>query len=199
MDHEVAERRGSTCVSPGNGTVVALHVSVPVRLLGLSSAGLLLACEVPLRAGSTVRVVSGRAGRRLEAELCVDEVSNRPDDGIGGYLLCGRAPSFDTTDWRTITAPLVASVPCGSRALPHEDSSGGGIRRRADDRPPGPGPSHAHLVPSTAAPRCAPATRPTAAPRMTQAASRASGLLDSIGAGQARNRPDQRVVARIAR
>ena len=163
MDHEVAERRGSLCVPPGNGTIVALHVSVPVRLLGLSSAGLLLACAVPLRAGSTVRVVSGGAGRRLEAELCVDEVSDRPDDGIGGYLLCGMAPSFDTTDWRAITAPLGASVPCGSRALPHEDSSGGGTQRRANDRPRRAGSSQAHLVPSAAAPRCAPATRPIAA------------------------------------
>jgi hypothetical protein len=103
MDHEVAERRASPRVSPGNGMIVALHVSVPVRLLGLSSAGLLLACEVPLRAGSTVRVVTGLAGQRLEAELCVDQVSNRPDNGIGGYILCGRVPSFDTTARRAIT------------------------------------------------------------------------------------------------
>lgn len=93
MDHEVAERRPSLRISPRNGMIVALHVSVPVRLLGLSPAGLLLACKVPLRAGSTVRVVTGPAGRRLETELCVDQVSDRPDDGIGGYVLCGKIPS----------------------------------------------------------------------------------------------------------
>jgi hypothetical protein len=106
MDHEVAERRAAPRFSPGNGMIVALHVSVPVRLLGLSPAGLLMACAVPLRAGSTVRVVTGHAGRRLEAELCVDEVSNRPDDRIGGYVLCGRSASLDTAPRRTTTALL---------------------------------------------------------------------------------------------
>ena len=100
MEHELAERPATLGVAPGDGMIIALHVSVPVRLLGRSPAGLLMACQVPLRAGSTVRVVTGPAGRRHETELCVDEVSNRPDDSIGGYVLCGRAPSLDTAPRR---------------------------------------------------------------------------------------------------
>jgi len=112
MEHEFTERRRSPRVSTENGTIVALHVSVPVRLLDLSSDGLLLACEVPLRVGSTVRVVTGLTERRLAVELCVDQVSNRPDEGVGGYLLGGRFPSFDPTARPIITALLSANGIC---------------------------------------------------------------------------------------
>jgi hypothetical protein len=92
--------------------IMALHVSVPVRLLGLNSDGLLLACKVPLRIGSTVRVATELAGRTFEVELCVDHVSNRPDERVGGYVLGGRLPSFDPAAWRNITGLLGGSVPC---------------------------------------------------------------------------------------
>ena len=54
MEHEFRERRRSPRASADNRTMVALQVSVPIRLLDLSSDGLLLACEAPLRVGSTV-------------------------------------------------------------------------------------------------------------------------------------------------
>ena len=112
MEHKTADRSHSPRVAVDDGRVVALHVSVPVRLLGLSSEGLLLACEVPLRAGSTVRVATELAGRRLDVELCVDQVSNRPDEGAGGYVLDGRIPSFDPTARGIIAAFLGETVPC---------------------------------------------------------------------------------------
>jgi hypothetical protein len=111
MEHEFTERRRSPRVSTEAGMITALHVSVPVRLLGLTSDGLLLACTVPLRIGSTVRVVAELAGRHVEVELCVDHVSNRPDERVGGYVLGGRLPSFDAAAWRRLTARLGASVP----------------------------------------------------------------------------------------
>jgi hypothetical protein len=94
--------------------IMALHVSVPVRLLGLNSDGLLLACKVPLRIGSTVRVVTEIAGRRVEVELCVDHVSNRPDEKVGGYVLGGRLPSLDPATWRSILGLPGASLPCSA-------------------------------------------------------------------------------------
>jgi hypothetical protein len=109
MEHEFTERRRSPRVSIENATIVALHVSVPVRLLGLSPDGLRMACRVPLRAGSTVRVVGGFAGRRLQVELSVDEVSNRLDEGVGGYVLGGSLPSFDPTARQVIAAMLGAN------------------------------------------------------------------------------------------
>ena len=114
MEHEFTKHRRSPRVSTENRTMAALHVSVPVRLLDLSSDGMLLACEVPLRAGSTVRVVTGLAGRRLEVELSVDEVSNRPDERIGGYVLAGSFPSFDPAARQIITALLGASGLCAA-------------------------------------------------------------------------------------
>ena len=112
MKHEFAQRRRSPRVPAEPGIVTALHVSVPVRLLRLSSDSLLLVCKVPLRMGSTVRLATELAGRRLEIELCVDHVSNRPDEALGGYVLGGRPASFDPASWRRITALLGASVAC---------------------------------------------------------------------------------------
>ena len=106
MEHEFSERRRSPRVSTECGTIAALHVAVPVRLLDLSSDGLLLACDVPLRVGATVRVVTRLAGRRLEVELCVRHVSRRRDEGVGGYVYGGSFPSFDQTARHTIAALL---------------------------------------------------------------------------------------------
>lgn len=111
MEHEFTDPRHSPRAAADSGPIVALHVSMPVRLLDLSPEGLLLACEVPLRAGSTVRVVTGHAGRRLDVELCVDQVSNQPDERVGGYVLDGRIPSFDPAARGTIAALLGASLP----------------------------------------------------------------------------------------
>jgi hypothetical protein len=116
MKHAFTQRRCSPLVSTETGIVMALHVSVPVRLLRLSTDGLLLACRVPLRSGSTVRLSTELAGRRLEVELCVDQVSNRPDEAVGGYVLGGRPRSFDEATWRSVTALLAARVPSAATA-----------------------------------------------------------------------------------
>lgn len=112
MKHAFTQRRCPPRVSTGTRVVMALHVSVPVRLLRLGPDGLLLACRVPLRTGSTVRLATELAGRRLEVELCVDHVSNRPDEAVGGYVLGGRPRSFDEATWRSVTGLLAAGVPC---------------------------------------------------------------------------------------
>ncbi len=91
---------------PNAATIAALHVSVPVRVLDLSPAGLMLACEAPLRVGSTVRFVTRLAGRRLEVELCLRHVSRRRDEEGGGYVFGGSFPSFDATARQTIDALL---------------------------------------------------------------------------------------------
>lgn len=107
MHQEFTDRHRSSRLYPKNRPIVALHVSVPVRVLGLDSDEVTMACEVPLRVGSTVRVVTELAGRHLETELCVEHVSNRPDERVGGYLLSGRIPSFNPTSLRTASVPLV--------------------------------------------------------------------------------------------
>jgi hypothetical protein len=112
VDHEFRERRRSPRLATERGAMAALHVSVPVRLLDLSSDGLLLACEAPLRVGSTLRVVSGLAGRRLDVELCVRHVSSRPEWEGGGHVVGGSFPSFDPTARQTVTALLDANGRC---------------------------------------------------------------------------------------
>ena len=144
MEHEFRERRRSPRASTDNRTMVALQVSVPIRLLDLSSDGLLLACEAPLRVGSTVRVVSGMAGRRLEVELCVRHASSRRDEGVGGCVVGGSFPSFDPTARQIITALLAASVPCTAGEPAPWVAQGrsktptpGGVRRERPARRPG--------------------------------------------------------------
>jgi hypothetical protein len=130
---------------------VALHVSVPVRLLDLSSDGLLLACEVPLRVGSTVRVVTGLAGQRLEVELCVDVVSNRRDEGVGGYVLGACFASFDPTAQQAITAllnangmrPALEPAPRAAQGRSETPARDGVRRERPARRPEHPRPEQA--------------------------------------------------------
>jgi hypothetical protein len=154
VEHEFTTRRRSPRVSAENGTIVALHVSVPVRLLDLSSDGLLLACEVPLRVGSTVRVVTGLAGRRLEVELCVDLVSNRRDEGVGGYVLGACFASFDPTARQVITAllsanglrPDVEPAPPAAQGRSETPARGGVRRERPVRRPEHPRPERASWI-----------------------------------------------------
>ena len=148
MEHEFVERRRSPRVSTETATLTALHVSVPVRLLDLSSDGLLMTCAAPLRLGSTVRVVSGFAGRRLEVELSVRHVSVRRDERAGGYVVGGSFPSFDATARQIITALLGASVFCGAgepapraaHGRPEAPVRGGVWRERPVRRPERPRP-----------------------------------------------------------
>ena len=148
MEHEFRERRRFPRVSTESGTIAALQVAVPVRLLELSSDGLLLACEAPLRVGSTVRVFSRIAGRRLEVELCVRHVSRRRDEGVGGYVFGGSFPSFDATARQTMATLLDENGLRRpgepdlqvDRGRPETPARGGGWRDRPVRRPEQPRP-----------------------------------------------------------
>ena len=109
MEHQFIERRRSPRTATETATLSAVHVSVPVRLLDLGPNGLLMACWAPLRVGSTVRVVAGFSGRRLEVELSVRHVSGQWDGRIGGYVVGGSFASFDAAARQIITALLSAS------------------------------------------------------------------------------------------
>ena len=118
MDRAPAERRRSPRVAAANGTTATRPVSVAVRLLDLSSDGLLLACQTPLAIASKARVVSWLAGRRLESELRVRHVSSRWVEEAGGYLVGGCFRALDRSARLTISALLAATQPlaAGERA-----------------------------------------------------------------------------------
>jgi len=149
MDCEFTERRSSPRASTESASLGALHVSVPVRLLDIGSDGLLMACWVPLRVGSTVRVVAGVAGRRLEVEVVVRHVSSGWDERAGGYVVGGSLPTFDATAREIITALLGASglcavpdpLPLAARGRPEAQVHGGvrsgrSVRRPAKEHQP---------------------------------------------------------------
>jgi hypothetical protein len=143
MDYAFTERRSSPRASTESAALGALHVSVPVRLLDIGSDGLLVASWVPLRVGSTVRVVAGVAGRRMEVEIIVRHVSGGWDERAGGYVVGGSFPSFDATARQLITALLGASalcaaadpIPLAARSRP-EVPVHGGVRRGNSARRP---------------------------------------------------------------
>jgi hypothetical protein len=91
--------------------MVTRPVSVSVRLLDLSSDGLMLACPDPTRIGATPRVIAGFAGRRLEVEFDVRHVSSQWNEAAGGYLVGGSFPSLDPRARRTLNDLLGASDP----------------------------------------------------------------------------------------
>jgi hypothetical protein len=82
---------------------------MPLRLVDLSSDGLLLACERPLTIAATSRVVFWLAGRRLKAELVVRHVSSGWVDEAGGYLVGGRIPALDPAARSTIDTLLASA------------------------------------------------------------------------------------------
>jgi len=114
MDYAFTERRSSPRASTESAALGALHVSVPVRLLDIGSDGLLMASWVPLRVGSTVRVVAGVAGRRMEVEIILRHISGEWDERAGGYVVGGSFPSFDASARQIITALLGASGVCAA-------------------------------------------------------------------------------------
>jgi hypothetical protein len=91
---------------------------MPVRLLDLSSDGLLLACERPLTIAATPRVVAWLAGRRLEVELVVRHVSSRWVEKAGGYLVGGCFPALEPSARLTIKALLATTEPLGAGGPP---------------------------------------------------------------------------------
>ena len=121
--------------------MVIRPVSVRVRLLDLSSDGLLLACPDPTRLGGTARVVAWLGGRRLDAEFDIRHVSSQWDEAAGGYLVGGRFPSLDPLARRTLNDLVGASDPHPAGELPPRVNRGraripvrGDARRELPDR-----------------------------------------------------------------
>jgi hypothetical protein len=73
-----------------DNVMVVRPVSMAVRLLDLSSEGVLLACPDAVRLGATARVVARLAGRSLDTELEIRHVSSQWDQRSGGYRVGGR-------------------------------------------------------------------------------------------------------------
>jgi hypothetical protein len=90
MESGFIERRRSLRVPMGSGAVVIRPVSMAVRLLDLSSEGVLLSCPDPIAPGTTSRVIARLGDRPLDAELDVRHVSSQWDPRIGGYRVGGR-------------------------------------------------------------------------------------------------------------
>ena len=110
-EHEFTKPRRSPRVATTIGTVAIRPVSLPVRLLDLSSGGLLLACPDPTRIGAAPRVIAGLAGRRLDVEVDIRHVSSQWDEEARGYLVGGSFPSLDPLARRTLNDLLGASDP----------------------------------------------------------------------------------------
>jgi hypothetical protein len=90
MDNGFVERRRSPRVPMGDGAVLVRPVSMAVRLLDMSSQGVLLACPDPVSPGATSRVVARLGDRPLDAELDIRHVSRQWDQRLGGYRVGGR-------------------------------------------------------------------------------------------------------------
>ncbi len=90
MEIGFIERRRSPRVQMGVGAVVVRPVSMAVRLLDLSSEGVLLSCPDPLAPGATSRVIARLGDRALEAELDVRHISSQWDQRVGGYRVGAR-------------------------------------------------------------------------------------------------------------
>jgi hypothetical protein len=91
--------------------MVIRPVSVRIRLLDLSSDGLLLACPDPTRLGGTARVVAWLAGRRLDVEFGIRHVSSQWDEEAGGFLVGGSFLSLDPLVRRTLNDLVGARDP----------------------------------------------------------------------------------------
>lgn len=74
----------------GSEAFVVRPVSMAVRLLDLSSDGVLLSCPDPIAPGALPRIVARLGSRPLDAELDVRHVSRERDPKVGGYRIGGR-------------------------------------------------------------------------------------------------------------
>jgi len=140
VERPFTERRRSPRVPAANGTMAIRPFSMPVRLLDLSSEGLLLACERPLTISAISRVISFLAGRRLDVELVVRHVSIRWDEEARGYLVGGRFPALDQPARLIIESLLASTEPVGAGG-PASWAAGGRSRPPSGERayvePPG--------------------------------------------------------------
>jgi hypothetical protein len=122
--------------------MVIRPVSVPVRMVELSSGGLQLVCPNPARIGATPRVIAGLGGRRLDVKVDIRHVSSKWDEEAGGYLVGGSFPALDSQARQTLDDLLAAAGPSTAgeplaRAGRDRDTAraqGQARRERRDDR-----------------------------------------------------------------
>lgn len=87
MEPQFAERRRHPRVAVNGAALAMRPVSMAVRLLDLSSGGVLLACPDRMRVGATPRVVARLGGAPLEAQLHVRHASDQWDKDAGGFRI----------------------------------------------------------------------------------------------------------------
>ena len=90
MENGFIERRRSPRVAMGSGAQVVRPVSMAVRLLDLSSEGVLMACPNPITPGAVSRVIARLGNLPLDVGLDVRHVSSQWDQRAGGYRVGGR-------------------------------------------------------------------------------------------------------------
>jgi len=90
MENAFIERRRSPRVVMGDGARLVRPVSMAVRLLDVSSEGVLMACPSPLTPGVVPRVIARLGDRPLDASLDVRHASADWDQRAGGYRVGGR-------------------------------------------------------------------------------------------------------------
>jgi hypothetical protein len=90
MDTGFVERRRSPRVPMGSGATMVRPASMAVRLLDLSSDGVLLSCPDRIAPGALPRVVARLGNRPLDADLDVRHASSTWDPRVGGYRVGGR-------------------------------------------------------------------------------------------------------------
>lgn len=90
MENGFVERRRSPRVPVGGGAVLVRPVSMAVRVLDLSTDGVLLSCPDPIAPGAAARVIARLGDGPLDADLDVRHVSKQWDQRVGGYRVGGR-------------------------------------------------------------------------------------------------------------
>jgi hypothetical protein len=109
MDSGFVERRRAPRVPMGSEAVFVRPVSMAVKLLDVSSDGVLLACPDPVSPGALPRVVARLGNRPLDAELDVRHVSSRWDPRVGGYRVGGRFVALGPQARKAVDDLLVGS------------------------------------------------------------------------------------------
>jgi len=110
METGFVERRRSPRVAVSSGATVARPVSFAVRLLDLSSDGVLLSSPDPIPRGSMTRIAARLGDRPLDAEIDVRHVSREWDPRVGGYRVGGRFVSLGPQARRALDCLLTGSA-----------------------------------------------------------------------------------------
>ena len=109
MENGFIERRRSPRVAMGSGAQVMRPVSMAVRLLDLSSEGILMACPSPITPGVVSRVIARLGNRPLDVALDVRHASSQWDQRAGGYRVGGRFVALGPQAKRAVESLLSGS------------------------------------------------------------------------------------------